>query len=78
MVMKTAAELDHSPEAFTYFHRVVWLLVSHHEISLDFANALVNVYFSLDVDPLERALVMHSPVEEVAAQLAQMSREQAT
>ena len=55
---------------------MVQLLVVRYETALDTAKALVNAYFSLDVAPLERALVMHRPAEEVAQELARISREQ--
>ena len=77
MTMKTAAELDRSMEMQTYFQAVVQSLVDQHDVSSDAAKALVNVYFSLDVDPLERALVMHRPPEQVAEELARMSRQEA-
>jgi hypothetical protein len=75
MAMKTATELDRSIEMHAFFQTVVRLLVAHHETPPDMAKALVNVYFSLDVHPLERALVMHRPPEQVAEELARMSRE---
>lgn len=77
MTMKTAAELDGSTAMRAYFGRVEQLLVAHFEIRRDAAKVLINFYFAREVDPLERALVMHRPVEQVAEELARMSREQA-
>jgi hypothetical protein len=75
MTMKTAAELDHSPEMRAYFERVEQLLVTHFEIRSAAAKTLINLYFAREVAPLERALVMHRPAEQVAEELAGMSRE---
>jgi hypothetical protein len=77
MTMKTAAELDCSTEMRAYFERVEQFLVTRFEIRRDAAKALINLDFAREVDPLERALVMHRPAEQVAEELARMSRDQA-
>lgn len=66
-----AKDLDHSPEMKQYFLVVKSLLMEHHRKSASAADALVDRFFSLDVDPLERALVMHRTPDEVARDLAQ-------
>ncbi|HEY1935027.1 MAG TPA: hypothetical protein VGG99_23735 [Acetobacteraceae bacterium] len=66
-----AKELDHSPEMKHYFESVKNILVERHHKDRHSADAMVDRYFSLDVDPLERALVMHRTPDEVARDLAQ-------
>jgi hypothetical protein len=66
-----AKDLDHSSEMKQYFRFVKNLLMAQHRKSPSAADDLVDRYFSLDVDPLERALVMHRPPDEVARDLAQ-------
>ena len=66
-----AKDLDHSPDMKRYFASVKTILVEQHRVDRQAADALVDRYFSLDVDPLERALVMHRTPDEVARELAQ-------
>ena len=62
--------LDYSKEMRAYFAEVEGVLVREFQRSHEEARALIDRFFGLDVDPLERALVMHSDPEEVAADLA--------
>ena len=62
--------LDYSTEMRTYFAEVEGVLVRDFQRSRTEARALIDRYFSLDVDPLERALVMHADPQDVAADLA--------
>ena len=66
-----AKDLDHSPDMKQYFKSVKNILVEQYRQDRRAANVLVDRYFSLDVDPLERSLVMHRPPDEVARDLAQ-------
>ena len=54
-----------------YFESVKTILVEQHRVDRQAADVLVDRYFSLDVDPLERSLVMHRTPDEVARDLAQ-------
>jgi hypothetical protein len=56
-----------------YFKTVKYILVTKHELSEETAASLVDIYFSLEVDPLERVLVMHNDPSLVARDLAQMA-----
>lgn len=66
-----ARELDRSPEMKSYFESVKNILVEQYHKDRHAADVMVDRYFSLDVDPLERALVMHRTPDEVARDLAQ-------
>lgn len=54
----------------SYFESVRRLLEQNHDKSPDEARELVDRYFGLEVDPLERALVMHEDAAAVAADLS--------
>jgi hypothetical protein len=69
-----AKDLDHSPDMKQYFDSVKRILVEKHRMDRHSADVVVDRYFSLDVDPLERSLVMHRSPEEVARDLAQASQ----
>jgi hypothetical protein len=69
-----AKDLDHSPDMKQYFESVKNILVEQYRQDRHTANVLVDRYFSLDVDPLERSLVMHRPPDEVARDLVQGNR----
>lgn len=66
-----AKDLDHSPDMKQYFELVKRILIEQHHKDRRAADALVDRYFSLDVDPLERSLVMHRAPGEVAKDLVQ-------
>jgi hypothetical protein len=66
-----AKDLDHSPEMKQYFESVKRILVEQYDRDRRTADVLVDRYFSLDVDPLERSLVMHRAPDEVARDLVQ-------
>ena len=65
-------DLDHSPAMRTYFSEVVRLLVECHEVTPAVAREMVDRYFSIEVDPMERALVMHTEAGIVADDLAKL------
>ncbi len=67
-----AKALDYSPEMKAYFAEVTDLLMERHRVAADTARDLVDRYFALDVDLLERALVMHEDAGTVAADLSKM------
>ncbi len=66
-----AKDLDHSPDMRQYFELVKTILIERHRKDRRTADVLVDRYFSLNVDPLERSLVMHRTPDEVARDLAQ-------
>jgi hypothetical protein len=66
-----AKDLDHSPEMKQYFELVKTILVEKYHRDRRAADVLVDRYFSLDVDPLERSLVMHRTPDDVARDLVQ-------
>jgi hypothetical protein len=66
-----AKDLDHSPEMKQYFESVKRILVEQYNRDRRAADVLVDRYFSLDVDPLERSLVMHRDPDELARDLVQ-------
>lgn len=70
MTQIDAKTLDHGPEMKEYYEEVKRLLVEQHHRDRREADALVDQFFSLDVDPLERCLVMHEDPEDVARDLA--------
>jgi hypothetical protein len=67
-----AKDLDYSPEMKAYFEHVLDILVNGKGKSPEVARGMIDRYFNLDVDPLERALVMHCDPEHVADDLAHM------
>jgi hypothetical protein len=69
-----AKDLDRSPEMKQYFESVKRILIEQYDRDGRTADVLVDRYFSFDVDPLERSLVMHRPPEEVARDLVQGNR----
>jgi hypothetical protein len=69
-----AKDLDHSPEMKQYFETVKGILVERYHKDRLPADVLVDRYFSLDVDPLERSLVMHRTPDDVARDLVQGNR----
>jgi hypothetical protein len=71
MAQMDAKSLDHSDDMKEYYERVKHVLIRKYEKDSRTAEILVDRYFSLEVDPLERSLVMHREPEEVAADLAQ-------
>ena len=66
MSSKSEAELDGSPEMRDYFREVASILRRKGK-SDEEAQALIERYFFIGVDPLERVLVMHRSPEDVAA-----------
>lgn len=68
--------LDYSQEMKAYFHHVTAILVDRFNRSSDEARDLVDRYFALEVDPLERAFLMHTEADDVAAALATGDLEQ--
>lgn len=62
--------LDYSPAMRSYFSDVEGILIQDFQRSREEARVLIDRFFGLDVDPLERALVMHADPREVAADLA--------
>lgn len=72
MAVISAKDLDFSSEMRAYFESVRLLLVRKHDKSPEQARALVDRFFGLDVDPLERALVMHDDAEAVAEDLSKL------
>ena len=74
VIHASSRSLHHSPEMREYFGLVKRILVEHHEMDRHSADVLVDRYFALDVDPLERSLVMHRNPQEVAEDLAKGSR----
>lgn len=67
-----ARDLDHSPEMRAFFSKVHDLLVHRFGKAPSVARALVDRFFSIEVDPLERAFVMHDDPEHVAEDLARL------
>ena len=67
-----ARDLDHSPAMKTYFEGVAERLVVRHGKSRDEARVLVDRFFSLDVDPLECAFLMHDDPDTLAEDLARL------
>jgi hypothetical protein len=65
-----AKDLDHSANMKQYFELVKRIMVEQYGKDRQAADVLVDRYFSLDVDPLERSLVMHRDPDEVAQDLA--------
>jgi hypothetical protein len=70
MTQIDAMSLDHSPFMRQFFEAVRNILIETYATDRRSADALVDRYFSLDVDPLERALAMHRMPEDVARDLA--------
>ncbi len=65
-----ARELDRSTPMIEYFEEVKAILEKEHRRSPDDARNLIDRFFSLSVNPLERCLVMHRSPEDVAQDLA--------
>jgi hypothetical protein len=70
MAQIDAKDLDYSEIMVEFFKEVMRKLVTDFDIREDLAKSLIDTYFSLDVSPLERVIVMHRGVIRVAQDLA--------